>query len=122
MLKLLVPLAVMLAMPGGPAGPQTMPAETPAPRPMLHAQPAAPATPEAAAPAQPADPLAAAPRISPADAKKALDSGKAVLVDVRAADAWREEHAKGAINIPSMELYARLGELPKDKQVIAYCT
>jgi 3-mercaptopyruvate sulfurtransferase SseA len=107
MIRYLVPLAVILAMPGAQA-----PLQTP------QSPPAAPAAPIAA----PADPLAEAPRISAADAKKALDAGQAVLVDVRSLDAWQDEHAKGAVSIPVNEIYARLGELPKDKQVIAYCT
>jgi hypothetical protein len=104
MIKHLIPLAVILAMPGAPAA--------------LQAPPPA-AAPQAAAPA---DPLAEAPRISAADAKKALDAGKAVLVDVRSLDAWQDEHAKGVVSIPVNEIYARMSELPKDKQVIAYCT
>ena len=107
MIRYLVPLAVILAMPGAQA-----PIQTPTPAP---APPAAPV-------AAPADPLAEAPRISAADAKKALDAGKAVLVDVRSLDAWQDEHAKGAVSIPVNEIYARMSELPKDKQVIAYCT
>lgn len=106
MIRYLVPLAVILAMPG---------AEAP-----LQAPPPAPAA--QAAPAAPADPLAEAPRISAADAKKALDAGQAILVDVRGLDAWQDEHAKGAVSIPVNEIYARLGELPKNKQIIAYCT
>ena len=111
MLKHLVPLAVILAMPGAQA---TLQPQKPEPAPA--------AAPAAARMAAPADPLAEAPRISPADAKKALDSGTAILVDVRGAGEWQAEHAKGAISIPVNELYARTGELPKDKQVIAYCT
>lgn len=105
MIQYLVPLAVILAMPGAPAA-------NPVPAP----QPAA--TPAAA----PAGPLAEAPRISAADAKKALDAGQAVLVDVRGLDAWQNEHAKGAVSIPVNEVHARMGELPKDKQIITYCT
>lgn len=101
MIRYLVPLAVILAMPGAQAPIQPPPAP---------------------AVAAPADPLAEAPRISAADAKKALDAGKAVLVDVRSLDAWQDEHAKGAVSIPVNEIYARMSELPKDKQVIAYCT
>jgi 3-mercaptopyruvate sulfurtransferase SseA len=114
MIKYLVPLAVILAMPGAQA---PNPVPPPAPDP-----PAAPVAAPVAAPAAATDPLAEAPRISPADAKKALDAGQAVLVDVRSLDAWQDEHAKGAVSIPVNELYARFGELPKDKQVIAYCT
>lgn len=69
-----------------------------------------------------ADTVATAPRISVADAKKALDAGKAVLVDVRGADSYRQEHAKGAVSLPTHEIAARAGELPKDKQIITYCT
>ena len=105
MIQYLVPLAVILAMPGTPAPLQTQPAAA-------HTAPAS----------APADPLAEAPRISAADARKALDAGQAVLVDVRGLDAWQEERAKGAVSIPVNELYARMGELPKDKQIIAYCT
>lgn len=70
----------------------------------------------------PADPLAGAPRISAAEAKKALDAGKAVLVDVRPPMAFQAEHAKGAINIPLHEVNGRARELPKDRQIITYCT
>ena len=104
MIRYLVPLAVILAMPGTPA--------------TLQSQSSAPA----AAATAPADPLAEAPRISAADAKKALDAGQAVLVDVRSLDAWQSEHAKGAVSIPVNEVHARMGELPKDKQIITYCT
>jgi len=108
MLKHLVPLAVILAMPGAQA--------------TLHPQNPAPAPAPMAAPAAPADPLAEAPRISVADARKALDAGTAVLVDVRDLNSCHWEHAKGSLCIPGGELTARSGELPKDKQIIAYCT
>jgi 3-mercaptopyruvate sulfurtransferase SseA len=110
MIKYLVPLAVILAMPGAQAQVQPRPEATP--------DQSAPVV----QPAAPADPLAEAPRISAVDAKKALDAGKAILVDVRSLDSWQEEHAKGAISIPVNEITARFGELPKDKQIIAYCT
>lgn len=107
MLKHLIPLALLLAGAEAPLFCQSV--ETPAP---------APAT----TPAPSLDPLAAAPRISAAEAKKALDAGKAVLVDVRAESAYQAEHAKGAINVPVFEMYARYRELPRDKQIITYCT
>lgn len=107
MLKHLIPLAVILAMPGSEAPLQTQPAAPPA---------------VAVTAGAPADPLAAAPRISAPEARKALDAGKAVLVDVRAASAFETEHAKGALNVPAFEMYARYRELPRDKQIITYCT
>jgi len=68
------------------------------------------------------DPLAAARRISAADARKAVEKGEAVLVDVRGKESYDAEHAKGAILLPLAELPSRAGELPKDKLVITYCT
>lgn len=110
MIKYLIPLAVILAMPGTQAPIQPHPEAAPdQPAPVVQ-------------PAAPADPLAEAPRVSAVDAKKALDAGKAVLVDVRSLDSWQEEHAKGAVSIPVNEINDRFGELPKDKQIIAYCT
>jgi hypothetical protein len=114
--------AVMLATPGDPAKGANKPQHDPLVPPATEtAAPAPAATPVAAAPA-PQDPLAAAPRISVADAHKALAEGKAILIDVRPGMAFDEEHAKGAISIPGNELYARTAELPKDKQIITYCT
>ena len=108
MLKHLFPLAALLAFPVGSAMGGTQP------------KPGPPAQPPAQA--APADPAAEAPRISVADAKKALDAGKAILVDVRSALSYEQEHAKGAISLPTHEIAARMSELPKDKQIIAYCT
>jgi 3-mercaptopyruvate sulfurtransferase SseA len=69
-----------------------------------------------------ADPLAAARRISAEEAKKAVAKGEAVLVDVRPKESYDMEHPKGAISLPLSELSSRIGELPKDKLVITYCT
>lgn len=102
MLKLAIPLAVLLAavlVTDAMGGTQAPPA-----------------------PAAKTETVATAPRISVADAKKALDAGTAVLVDVRSAAAYQQEHAKGAISLPGFEIQARLKELPKNKQIITYCT
>jgi rhodanese-related sulfurtransferase len=61
-------------------------------------------------------------RISVAEAKEALAKGTAVLVDVRGSEAYRAEHAKGALSIPLSEVAGRAGELPNDKLIITYCT
>lgn len=65
---------------------------------------------------------AEAKRISVAEAKAALEGGKAVLIDVRVKQAYDAEHAKGALSVPLAELPNRFAELPKDKLIIAYCT
>ena len=62
------------------------------------------------------------PRIEGAEAKKLVDKGEAVIVDVRGKDAWDMCHAQGALHIPLDSLTARLKDLPKDKLIAAYCT
>lgn len=61
------------------------------------------------------------PRITLADAKKAFDEGSAVFVDSRRQDAYKENHIKGAVNIPfgSNDNYV---SLPKGKKIIVYCS
>jgi len=43
------------------------------------------------------------------------------VVDVRPEDEFALGHLPGALNIPLAELERRLGELPKSREVIAYC-
>lgn len=61
-------------------------------------------------------------RVSLADTKSAMEAETAVIVDVRAAEAYRAAHIAGAVNIPLNELESRLGELNKDEWIITYCT
>lgn len=61
-------------------------------------------------------------RITATEAREAVAKGTAVLVDVRGAEAYAAEHAKGALSIPLHEVTARASELPKDKLIITYCT
>lgn len=50
-----------------------------------------------------------------------LTDGAAVVLDVRPAPEYDAGHLPGAIHIPLEELNERIGELPRDHQVIAYC-
>ncbi|HIP96307.1 MAG TPA: hypothetical protein EYH32_03730 [Anaerolineae bacterium] len=59
-------------------------------------------------------------RVTPAEAKTLLDSGAAVLYDVRSADAYRTQHAVGAISFPQDTVDARYSTLPTDKTLIFY--
>ena len=63
-----------------------------------------------------------APRISLADAKKAYDTGNVVVVDVRDVGAYKQEHIKGALNIPITQIAANEAKLPKNKKIIVYCS
>jgi rhodanese-related sulfurtransferase/DNA-binding HxlR family transcriptional regulator len=50
-----------------------------------------------------------------------LRRGDVVLVDVRPSEEFAAGHIEGARSIPIDELERRLGELPTDREVIAYC-
>jgi ArsR family transcriptional regulator len=43
------------------------------------------------------------------------------VLDVRAEDEFAQGHLPGARNIPFAELDARLSELPRDAEIVAYC-
>ena len=61
-------------------------------------------------------------RIDAADARKLVEKGEAVVVDVRSRAAWDQGHVPGALHIPVDEVTAHLAQLPKDKLIITYCT
>lgn len=61
-------------------------------------------------------------RVSLEDAKAALDSGSAVLLDVRSAEAFAGQRIAGAVNIPTAEIETRLAELDPNEWIIPYCT
>ena len=127
---IIVLVGLLLMIPGAatPAAKAAPVATNPAARP-------ATTTPVSAAnlPAQPAQPDIAAtmtvdarrresaPRVSLDEAKKKIDAGAVLLVDVRSAQSYDEQHIKGAINIPEADTEARLSDFPRDKEIILYC-
>lgn len=44
-----------------------------------------------------------------------------IVLDVRPEDEFSRGHLPGALNIPLAELEHRLGGIPRDREVIAYC-
>ena len=50
-----------------------------------------------------------------------LRRGDVVLIDVRPGEEFAAGHITGARSVPIDELERRLGELPEDREVIAYC-
>lgn len=48
-------------------------------------------------------------------------SGEVTVLDVRPVEEYRAGHIPGALSIPVGELQARLQELPKNRQIVAYC-
>ncbi len=54
-------------------------------------------------------------------ARERVASGEAILVDVRTPQEFASGHVQGARNIPVQELASRMGELPRDKEIVVYC-
>lgn len=50
-----------------------------------------------------------------------LRDGDAILIDVRPEHEFAAGHLPGALNVPLTTLESRLGELPKDRPIVAYC-
>lgn len=48
-------------------------------------------------------------------------AGEAVLIDVRPEDEYLNAHLPGAVSIPLEQLHRKTAELPKNKQIFAYC-
>jgi rhodanese-related sulfurtransferase/predicted transcriptional regulator len=52
---------------------------------------------------------------------KRLRDGEIVLLDVRPEPEYRAGHIVGAISVPVTDLTGRLRDLPKDREIVAYC-
>jgi len=50
-----------------------------------------------------------------------IERGEAVLIDVRPAEEYAAGHIPHARSVPIAELRRRIGELPADREIIAYC-
>lgn len=60
-------------------------------------------------------------RIPIPELQKKLKTGKVVLVDVREASEIKESGAiPGAIHIPMAQIEKRMGELPKNAEIVFY--
>jgi rhodanese-related sulfurtransferase/DNA-binding transcriptional ArsR family regulator len=53
--------------------------------------------------------------------KARLKTESVILVDVRPAEEYQAGHIAGAISIPFDQIDERLREIPRDKEVVAYC-
>lgn len=63
----------------------------------------------------------ATPSIGREELTELLRDDRALLIDVRAADEYRHGHLPGARSLPLDELAGRLGELPRDRLIVACC-
>jgi rhodanese-related sulfurtransferase/DNA-binding transcriptional ArsR family regulator len=62
--------------------------------------------------------------LEPVPAREVLDrarQGLVTVLDVRPPEEFAAGHVAGAVNIPVHELEKRLAELPKRREVVAYC-
>lgn len=59
--------------------------------------------------------------VSREDLVSRLHEGLVTVLDLRPEDEFAIGHLPGALNIPLPELERRLGELPPDREVVAYC-
>jgi rhodanese-related sulfurtransferase/DNA-binding transcriptional ArsR family regulator len=59
--------------------------------------------------------------IPPEELRRRLNAGDVTLIDVRPEDEFAAGHIPGALSVPVTELAARVHELPKRKEIIAYC-
>jgi rhodanese-related sulfurtransferase len=53
--------------------------------------------------------------------RRLVRTGEVTIVDVRPRDEFEAGHIPGALSMPVPELRKRLGEIPKSREVIAYC-
>lgn len=59
--------------------------------------------------------------IAPEELRRRLNAGDVTLIDVRPVDEFAAGHIPGALSVPVAELAGRLRELPKRKEIVAYC-
>ena len=61
-------------------------------------------------------------RVGVQESQAKQEQGQAILVDVRSTESFQKSHAAGAVSIPEAEVGTRMNELPRDKEIILYCT
>jgi rhodanese-related sulfurtransferase len=63
------------------------------------------------------------PMLKPAEVRARQQQGEVfVPVDVRAAEAYADEHIEGAVNMPRKRLLQGPGALSRDQHLLLYCT
>lgn len=59
--------------------------------------------------------------VSRRELRQRMKAGTVTVVDVRPKEEFAMGHVPGAINLPPSELNRRLADLPRSKEVVAYC-
>ncbi len=60
-------------------------------------------------------------QVEAVDLLERVRSGEATVIDVRPPDEYNAGHIAGAISLPLSELEQRFKELPRDREIVAYC-
>ncbi len=60
-------------------------------------------------------------RVSGEDLMRRVRNGEVTVLDVRPAQEYRAGHIPGARSVPVSELKRHLAELPKNREIVAYC-
>lgn len=61
-------------------------------------------------------------RINAEEVHKLWEKNEVLIIDTRAESAYKTEHIKGSISIPTGTVLSRIDELPRNKTIVAYCT
>ncbi|MDT4953109.1 MAG: hypothetical protein QOJ02_1247 [Acidobacteriota bacterium] len=61
-------------------------------------------------------------RVTTVELRAALDKGTALVIDTRPLESYKQSHIKGSISMPLDQVANRMGELPRDKMIVAYCS
>jgi 3-mercaptopyruvate sulfurtransferase SseA len=67
-------------------------------------------------------PFPEVPRIPLEEAKAKFDAGTALIVDTRSREEYDQSHIPNAISLPLTELNTQNPDLPRDVEIITYCT
>ena len=59
--------------------------------------------------------------VDTAELLRRLEAGEIVVIDVRPSPEYAAGHLPGAVHLPLDELTERLGEVPRGREVVAYC-
>jgi 3-mercaptopyruvate sulfurtransferase SseA len=73
-------------------------------------------------PKTPPPPADNARRIKADELHELWTKGNVLIIDTRGESAYKDEHIKGSISMPSGTVLGRIDELPKNKMIVAYCT
>jgi predicted sulfurtransferase len=61
-------------------------------------------------------------RITADELHKLWEKNDVVIIDTRAEVAYKQEHIKGSVSMPTGTVLDHLNELPRNKLIAAYCT